>query len=617
MSFLPISSPRPAPRETLFSYLARLAATWQTEAPDLAYDMGASFKRLLDQDEDALEILADWAQLEPDLLEELLSWTGVRTGEVRMEFRGEVFVSRALRNPVMRGCPICLREDALRANGSGTTAMVMRGDWLFREVTLCIEHGHPLVPLWTATAVKDRFDIGARLRELEHDIMSGALDQACVTPSAYDLWLDQRLEKGTDGTWFREHSVFAVTTFLKGLGEAMARRGTAGQHSSPDNPHALGFDAAVYGPEAARRVLDQIAATTTGYLDEPSGVFRRLYSNLARDYLDEEAFAPFRQILRDCILAHWPIGPGEVVLGECLEERRLHSLTTAAAETGMGVLVLEHFLTEAGALIPNDPKPANRRLFDAQAYAALLSEIPTLVGPIAMRNAMGATRQELSALAEDGLLVPRTRVKKVKNPWRISDGVALVEDLSANAVPVGETDKDWETLLLARNRRNVSLIELIGAVREKRLQVGQRVGVEGFHGIVVAKVEVDRVVPPQKTTLDVVLDEAPGTVSAAEFGRSVGLRDGGAFLALIEAGHVPAQAIEHPRTGRPQYRMNPEHIEAFHRRFVTLTTLSAETGKHRNTLKGLFKSEGIKPFAPDGQDYGPVYLREHFESLQE
>jgi hypothetical protein len=124
------------------------------------------------------------------------------------------------------------------------------------------------------------------------------------------------------------------------------------------------------------------------------------------------------------------------VLGEVVSERRLHSLVTASKETGVGPSVIEQFLVEAGALPEQDDRPPNRRVFDAQANAALLAEIPTLVGPIAMREAMGATRQELVALEEEEILVPRTRVPKVKNPWRVSDGTALVNGASARGSPV-------------------------------------------------------------------------------------------------------------------------------------------------------------------------------------
>jgi hypothetical protein len=52
---LPITSFPPAPRETVYSYLSRLAATWRTEVADLAYDMGAPLKRFLEQDPEAFQ----------------------------------------------------------------------------------------------------------------------------------------------------------------------------------------------------------------------------------------------------------------------------------------------------------------------------------------------------------------------------------------------------------------------------------------------------------------------------------------------------------------------------------------------------------------------------------
>jgi hypothetical protein len=614
MTILPISSPKPAPRETLYSYLARLAAVWQTNAPDIAYDMGAPFKRFLDQEEEAFGALADWANLDLDALTELLSWTGVRAGNVRMEFRGELFISRALRNPAMRGCPVCLREDAAGSKGPAYSAMVMRGDWQFREAKLCVRHGHPLIPLWKATTLRDRFDIGARLHGIEAEILSGAFDQPRLEPSAYDLWLDQRLENGSDHTWFRDQPVFAVATLCWLLGQALLKERSSEDDDVDGRVHALGFDVAVHGGAAIRAVFDQLAATATGALDEQAKAFGPLYGKLARDYLDEPAFDQFRDILRECILDHWPKATGDVVLGQVVPERRLHSLTTAAAETGIGANVLEQFLIEAGAFKAGDNRTPSRRLFNAKVYAELLTEIRTLVGPIAMQTAMGATKQELSALAAEGVLIPRTRVEKVKNPWRIDDGVALVTELSADAIPVDEGCQDWETLLLTRKRTRVTLVDLITGIRDKQLTVGQRAGIAGFHGIVLRKIEIEVIVPrreaARKALLDEVLGEDHGQTAAAQFGRSVGLRDGGTFLALIEAGHVPARQTMNPMTGRLQYWMTPNDMAAFHERFITLTTISEETGQHRNTLRGFVKSEGIIPFSPEGQDFGPVYLRQ-------
>ena len=606
---LPVSNPQPAHRETIYSYLSRLAATWQTNVADLAYDIGAPFKSFLDQKPEAFDALADWAALDSQQMEEMLSWTGLRAGNVRMSFRGEILVSRALRNPEIKGCPVCLREDAAAHDGPDVAGMVVRGDWQMREANVCVRHHHPLVPLWTCKMPRDRYDFATRLREVKADILSGRLDQPASPPSAYDFWLNDRLEDGRDETWFKGQPLFAVTTFCRLLGQAVL-----GKYKSEDTnarlaPHAAGFDVARHGETAIREALDKIAAAAISQHDERNKAFGVLYTTLSRDYAVEESFVQFRRILRECILDHWPIAPGELLLGEVVTERRLHSLATAAKEIGVGAQVIEPFLIEAGAIDQQDDCPQSRRVFEARTHAALLKEIPTLVGPAAMRKAMGATKRELMALTEDGLLVPRTRAAKVKSPWRISDGTEFVTELAKMADPVAEDAVDWETLLLARNRTKISLLDLIASIRQGQLSVGQREGIQGFHGIVVSKSEVDDLPTKYWSREGTEEMDVPGVMSAAEFARSVGLRGNGHFIALIEAGHIPAMQCTNPRTGRVQYRLSAEDISYFQRRFVTVPTLSDETGHHRNTVRNLLSRSRVSRFSPDGQDYGHIYLR--------
>ncbi len=104
--------PDPVPRETVPSLLSRLAAMRRTEMAEFAQNMGVSVRRFLDGDPQALAGLVTWGGLSPAQLAELQFWSGEAIGEVRTRFRRAVFVSRALRNPVIRGCPVCLREDA-------------------------------------------------------------------------------------------------------------------------------------------------------------------------------------------------------------------------------------------------------------------------------------------------------------------------------------------------------------------------------------------------------------------------------------------------------------------------------------------------------------------------
>ena len=250
--------PLPVHRETLHSFVSRLAGTNGVNAADFCVDMGFSLKRAIDLDQDAVDRIGELGGLPLDALADMLSWTGERAGNVRMRFRNEIFVSRALRNPVVRGCPVCLREDAAAHHGAPIEAMAMRGDWQLREVSVCLLHRHPLVPLWDAALVTERFDIGFRLAEIEERILSGEAEQARVEPSHYDVWLDDRLEDGRDATWLAGHSLYAATAFIRLLGTEMLRLGIDEMPEGCDPlrmAQAAGFDIVRQGEPAIRQTL--------------------------------------------------------------------------------------------------------------------------------------------------------------------------------------------------------------------------------------------------------------------------------------------------------------------------------------------------------------------------
>lgn len=178
--------------------------------------------------------------------------------------------------------------------------------------------------------------------------------------------------------------------------------------------------------------------------------------------------------------------------------------------------------------------------------------------------------------------------------------------MQALAIAVAAENPAWETLLLARKRTGLSLSKMIGAIEAGSLDDGAREGVVGFHGVVVRLEQLTPLIAASER-----LDPTEGgrLQSAAVFGRSIGLRDNSRFAALIEAGHVPAKARLHPGTKRMQYWMDEADIAAFNAHFATPTMLIGETGLHRNTLYKLLDTARVEPFAPNGRDFGAVFLR--------
>lgn len=208
----------PVPRETLPSYLARLAASKGVRTPAFAYDLAGAFKRFLHGDSEVVKMLGNWAGLSDRDQQEMLSWTGTPVGKIRLQFRGESIISRALRNPVVEGCPTCLREDAQDDKGQPLARMAMRGDWQMREVSICLRHRRLLVPLWTETGPLQRFDVQNHLSNILDRIMSGEVDGDSVIPSNFDQWLDDRLSGAPDPTWLAPHGAAAIASFCRMFG---------------------------------------------------------------------------------------------------------------------------------------------------------------------------------------------------------------------------------------------------------------------------------------------------------------------------------------------------------------------------------------------------------------
>lgn len=405
--------------------------------------------------------------------------------------------------------------------------------------------------------------------------------------------------------------MFPAITISEFIGAALLRK----QGEAPDDRRAkaAGFSFVSQGPDGIRAALELLMRSQDGGYIVNQGELGPLLRHLSGSYLDDDAFAVYVEIHRDYCLKIWPLAPGDNLLGHTVSERRLHSLTTASKETGIGSTVLDDFLTEAGAFEPSDARADARKTFDAKAWQHILDEIPTLVGPIALRRAIGATLAELNGLKADGVLVPRTNVATIKSPWRIADGQALLEELEAYAQPVAPEEPGWETIQLVHKRLDLPVGGIIAAIRAGFLRLGKRSDVFGYHGLVVEITEVAAFKAKAAPTLKPSTNQ--GEMTAAVFARSAGIRGKVQFLALIEGGYTPAMLVLNPTTRRREWRMSRDDIAAFEASYTTPTMLSAETGAHWRTIRAVLQSEGVQPFRANGLDVGPVYLRNEVEPV--
>lgn len=584
---------KPTPRETIPSLLSRLATTNGCGPAQFAHEMGFSLKRIVNQEPQALEMLFDLAGLRETERDDISSWTGMSAGNARTLFRGELFIARALRNATFRGCPACLREDAVGATNP-LEAMVLRGHWQLREYECCLAHKRFLVPLWTANHPIERYDIAGQLTPIIEDVQAGVLDGQSLEPSHFDLWLDQRLESGSDQTWLAAHGLYPSATFCALLGaELLGINSKFAQGQTRAAP--VGFAVAQHGPELINIALSEIMGATKETALEPRGGYGQLYAQLDEAHLNDPAFAPFCDIVRLHAFEHWPLGVEQKILGQAISRRRLHSLSSAAKEAGVTQKLLNALLIEAGAFEPHDQRSPRQKIFAAERYSELLEEIPYLVGKQAMQHAIGASATELQTLEADGVLVPRSKLSSVRSPWSTRDGQKLLDHLSSLATEIPAESEGWTTLQSARLRSGYSLDRLLSEVTAGTLRLGKRKDMTGYHSFVVNVSDLKNFLPiPEQK------DRDDGLIPAATFGRSIGLRGKGTFLAFVEDGHTPSQLAGHAKTGQIRHYISPADIAAFHARFLTPTTLVTETGQHRNTALATLKRHVDARFTYDG-----------------
>ncbi|QBF33852.1 TniQ family protein [Thalassococcus sp. S3] len=265
--------PTSRPRETLISLVSRTAAMIGLSTWELTAELALAQKPLIAVEDASVDQISEVLGLSSAERASLVSWTPQPLEGVRMRFRGESVVSRAVMNPTVRGCPCCLREDTKQSQFETVDGMVMRGDWQFRHLAVCIRHASPLVPLWTAKRVADRYDFATQLRRIKADLIEGRLDAATCEVTSYDKWIDQRLETGQDETWLANHSIDIAAQFCELLGAELVRRDLAPKSA----PRSAGFEVASQGPASIKNAFHVLAKRASGPHDEMRSAFGRLY----------------------------------------------------------------------------------------------------------------------------------------------------------------------------------------------------------------------------------------------------------------------------------------------------------------------------------------------------
>lgn len=388
--------------ETIDSYIRRMGQFHTgRDGHRLLADLGIDARGFAAGSDGAVSSLAAAAGVDPVRLR-----AGMISRVARYrDFRGESCNVDFFRPEGTQICPECLREDA-----EGGHAWLLKGriSWRLRPVQTCSLHkcklttsSDPGVSIHPDAV----FTMFAKICELVAEPQM---------PTEMELNIAHRLayHPTQAGDWLDSQTIEQGVKACEMIGATLSH-GLKFSHKalSPEDwrqAGAVGFSIARHGADAVYDALSQVAAmsTTTAGQAGPKAVYGRIYEWLAYNspLLDP---GPIRGLLRENILNTIVIEPDEVLLGERVQERRLHSVYSLSIKTKLHLKRLRKIVVQAG-LASDDSwdLAAHRLVFPVEVSEQLCHDIVDSISLQLVPDTIGCSRTQAESLYREGVLKP-------------------------------------------------------------------------------------------------------------------------------------------------------------------------------------------------------------------
>jgi hypothetical protein len=357
--------------------------------------------------------------------------------------------------------------------------------------------------------------------------------------------------------------------------------------------HRLGFAIAGEGEAGIRRLLSRLqrdCPTDDGHAG-PQAAFGLLYEWAARTARDR---GPLAALLRRHIVETTPVGPGDVVLGEAVTARRIHSVRTLAVGLGLDARRLRKLLEARGLITPEmRGLPDNRVIFDAAAGEAVAGALVQSVPRNALPACLGVGPGVAAGLVADGLLTPAVTpdADRGLNGRRFLR--ADIDDLVARcldgAAIVDEAPAGFDDLRRAASRAMTTAAALLCAVMDGRIRERVRLrGAQGLGALRISSEAARTALAPSFQNADYAPYRAAQRLKTTD-------RVIAALMAYGPDGPIlPSRPLPNNRSA--EARVIPrDALEAFDRDYVTLMNLARERGTHHVALAAWLRDRGVAP----------------------
>ncbi|RUW30971.1 MAG: hypothetical protein E5V75_27900 [Mesorhizobium sp.] len=527
----------------------------------------------------------------------LLRCTPVRKTDKLYEVAGETLTRLTVNRTYFRYCPRCTLEDMSQYEGPVRSRPWLRLQWTISHFRSCPRHDVFLTQVNPPRTPFAPFDFSSTMESLLPTLRQTADQAVTVAASPFQAWIQDRLcGNGSSDNWLDDLPLYVAAPFCEALGVSslhppkvrVARFAASDWALAADE----GFRVASAGEDSLRALLERLnagQASTRGFWG-PRDTYGYAYGLLQKT-VDDPAYGKLRDAVRSFALETMPIEPGTDVLGQTAGKRKVHTVRTAARDSGMHALSIRRLFKRMGVDEASDHSGVmdHRILVKSEEVSRVVVELKGAITAPEVERLLGVPRLHLKELVARGHLVGLAGTgsrRNAKRRFSKADVERLRDRLFDGAEEISEPTERQVDVTGARRASTCTIPDLLDMIFKGKLAwKGRLAGRNDYMALLLDADEVTRIVRSGGTRTNLTKAEAEAFLSGTH--ERVVNR-------LIEAGHLTLVEEFSPDARRMIPVVSRQSAEAFKSRYASLGELCQKTNMHHKKVRLILRVAGIQ-----------------------
>ncbi|WP_461428501.1 TniQ family protein [Gymnodinialimonas sp.] len=579
--------------ETPASYVSRLACeNGLSGAHEFCVDQDLDMQGIADGNPWMLQKLGHLGGLTSD---EIFRWSIEKLKNTQYRIANQLIERRWIVRTSLRLCPCCVAQ-TMHPDDEG---IVGQATWHIPFMRQCPQHGVLLRSFERVGYAGSVHDFTKRCLEQRWDIMRAAEDATVSAPSGLSSYIEARAMGAPLPRWIDALECNAAAYFCELLGLLVDRGADVGISALTNDERRqvgdIGYRITSGGTKDVVEALRELPRPRVK--SKAQAHLGSLYQWLSRSALDVQ-YDPLKDLIRDYIVETFPVGPGETVFGQIVEQRRVHNLSTFARDCRVSTKRSRQALVAAGFLrssIATSDNPISQ-VFCAQASQPVLDK---LNGGITRRMAikqLNIPRAQFDALLSGRILQPMPGLGEITPYYARSDVILLLEKLTQERC-IGDLPTYLVDIQTACRKLVCGAAEIVELIVRNQLDViAQEKRAEGYLAV--------------RLSVSELAGKLAGVgvegYTKAKLKQLLSINDP-AVKFLIEAGYLSATASRNPVTRKAAAVVLPNDYALFLDQFIPAKRLAEMHGTTPRSVMARMRKLGIAPLGMPEGCVGTIY----------